>query len=161
MQKGQEVFFKYGLTERGTFWGHGAYRGPDYSAEPLRRLSEVTRETIAVDKYGKSFAQLSPDDPLVASVEVRRVLKENRCEPASRTRLFTLGEVATFRRQATEWSDDFTQKGGAPGLPASYIKGPRSFKRRAPFLRGPPGLRRRTGQARTIPIPTIGLMSPW
>ena len=62
IQKGQEVFFKYGLMEHGSLWGHGAYLGPDYSAEYLHRLSEVTRDTISVEKYGRPFAQLSPDD---------------------------------------------------------------------------------------------------
>ena len=56
---GQEVFLKYGLMEHGTLWGHGAYLGPDYSAEYLHRLSEVTRDTIATEKYGNLFAQLS------------------------------------------------------------------------------------------------------
>ena len=36
---GQEVFLKYGLMEHGTLWGHGAYLGPDYSAEYLHRAS--------------------------------------------------------------------------------------------------------------------------
>jgi nitric oxide reductase large subunit len=27
IQKGQEVFFKYGLMEHGSLWGHGAYLG--------------------------------------------------------------------------------------------------------------------------------------
>jgi hypothetical protein len=43
IQMGQEVFLKYGLMEHGSLWGHGAYLGPDYSAEYLHRLSEVTR----------------------------------------------------------------------------------------------------------------------
>ena len=59
IQMGQEVFLKYGLMEHGTLWGHGACLGPDYSAEYLHRLSEVTRDTIATEKYGKLFAQLS------------------------------------------------------------------------------------------------------
>ena len=53
IQMGQEVFLKYGLMEHGTLWGHGAYLGPDYSAEYLHRLSEVTRDTIATEQYGK------------------------------------------------------------------------------------------------------------
>src|SRR4051812_7275562 len=35
---GQEVFFKFGLMEHGSLWGHGAYLGPDYSAEYLHRM---------------------------------------------------------------------------------------------------------------------------
>ena len=65
--RGQEVFLKYGLMEHGTLWGHGAYLGPDYSAEYLHRLSEITRDTIATEKYGELFAQLSPDEQSVAA----------------------------------------------------------------------------------------------
>ena len=32
---GQQIFLKYGLMENGTIWGHGAYLGPDFSAEYL------------------------------------------------------------------------------------------------------------------------------
>ena len=67
IQMGQEVFLKYGLMEHGSLWGHGAYLGPDYSAEYLHRLSEVTLDTIATEKYGKLFAQLSPDERSVVS----------------------------------------------------------------------------------------------
>src|ERR1019366_9156635 len=78
IQMGQAVFLRCGLMEHGSLWGHGAYLGPDYSAEYLHRLSEVTRNSIAIEKYGKPFAQLSPDEQIVASAQVRRVLKENR-----------------------------------------------------------------------------------
>ncbi|MGB7758812.1 MAG: hypothetical protein WBL61_03230 [Bryobacteraceae bacterium] len=67
IRMGQEVFLKYGLMEHGSLWGHGAYLGPDYSAEYLHRLSEVTLDTIANEKYGKPFAQLSPDERSIAS----------------------------------------------------------------------------------------------
>ena len=75
IQMGQEVFLKYGLMEHGTLWGHGAYLGPDYSAEYLHRLSEVTRDTIATEKYGKLFAQLSPDEQSVASARTMTTQK--------------------------------------------------------------------------------------
>ena len=121
IQMGQEVFFKYGLMEHGTLWGHGAYLGPDYSAEYLHRLSEVTRDTIAMEKYGRPFARLSLDERSAASAQVRSVLKENRYQPASQTLLLTPGEVAAYRTQSEEWSEYFTKKDAAPGLPANYI----------------------------------------
>ncbi len=128
IQMGQEVFLKYGLMEHGTLWGHGAYLGPDYSAEYLHRLSEVTRDTIAAEKYGKLFVQLSPDERSVASAETMTVLKENRYEPASRTLRLSPGEVAAYRIQLREWSDYFTRKDAAPGLPANYIQNPAELK---------------------------------
>jgi nitric oxide reductase subunit B len=36
---GQNVFLKYGLMDNGTIWGHGAYLGPDFSADYLHTLS--------------------------------------------------------------------------------------------------------------------------
>ncbi|MBN9134002.1 MAG: hypothetical protein J0H48_11670 [Nitrosospira multiformis] len=35
IREGQAVFLKYGLMANGSIWGHGAYLGPDYSAEAL------------------------------------------------------------------------------------------------------------------------------
>ncbi|MGB2677634.1 MAG: nitric-oxide reductase large subunit [Candidatus Acidiferrum sp.] len=128
IQMGQEVFLKYGLMEHGTLWGHGAYLGPDYSAEYLHRLSEVTRDTIATERYGKLFAHLSPDEQSVATARTITVLKENRYEPASRTLRLSPGEVAAYRTQLREWSDYFTRKGAAPGLPANYIQNPGDLK---------------------------------
>ena len=124
IQQGQEVFLKYGLMEHGSLWGHGAYLGPDYSAEYLHRLSEVTRDTIATEKYGKLFAQLSQDEQSAASAQTMTVLKENRYEPASRTLRFSPAEVAAYRIQLPEWSEYFTAKDAAPGLPANYIQDP-------------------------------------
>jgi nitric oxide reductase subunit B len=128
IQMGQEVFLKYGLMEHGTLWGHGAYLGPDYSAEYLHRLSEVTRDTIAAEKYGKLFAQLSPDEQSIASARTIAVLKENRYEPTSRTLRLSSGEVAAYQTQLREWSDYFTRKDAAPGLPANYIQNPGELK---------------------------------
>src|SRR6266568_8160401 len=52
--RGQEVFLKYGLMEHGTLWGHGAYLGPDYSAEYLHRLAEICSEpgTLTAEGLG-------------------------------------------------------------------------------------------------------------
>ncbi|MGD0829274.1 MAG: nitric-oxide reductase large subunit, partial [Desulfobaccales bacterium] len=50
------------------------------------------------------------------------------------TLLFTPGEVAAFGSQTSEWSDYFTKKGGAPGLPASYIKDPTELKALTAFF---------------------------
>jgi nitric oxide reductase subunit B len=45
--QGQQVFLKYGLMENGTIWGHGAYLGPDFSAEYLHTLALNAGEMLA------------------------------------------------------------------------------------------------------------------
>jgi nitric oxide reductase subunit B len=88
----------------------------------------VTRDTIATEKYGKLFAQLSPDERSVVSARTMTALKENRYEPTSRTLRLSPGEVAAYRTQLPEWSDYFTRKDAAPGLPANYIQNPAELK---------------------------------
>ena len=41
IRDGQTVFLKYGLMANGSIWGHGAYLGPDYSADALHRLART------------------------------------------------------------------------------------------------------------------------
>jgi len=128
IQKGQEVFLKYGLMEHGSLWGHGAYLGPDYSAEYLHRLSEVTRDGMAMEKYGKPFAQLAPDEQSVASARTITVLKENRYDATSRTLRLSSGEMDAYRIQLSEWSEYFSRRDAAPGLPVKYIQNPEEIK---------------------------------
>ena len=97
--KGQEVFLKYGLMEHGTLWGHGAYLGPDYTAEYLHRLAEICGDA-----------------------EARVALKQNRYDPSGDTLAFTACEAASLRAQQGEWGEYFRGKTPAPGLPAGYIR---------------------------------------
>ena len=97
-------------------------------AEYLHRLSEITRDTIATEKFGKPFAQLSTDQQSVAAARTISQLKENRYDPASRTLRLSPGEVAAYHTELGEWSDYFTRKDTAPGLPANYIHDPTELK---------------------------------
>src|SRR5215212_2335035 len=44
---GQKVFLNHGLMEYGSAFGHGAYLGPDFTADYLRRAASIVR-----DSYG-------------------------------------------------------------------------------------------------------------
>ena len=41
IHKGQQVFLHNGLMEYGSVFGHGAYLGPDYTADYLRRAANL------------------------------------------------------------------------------------------------------------------------
>ena len=47
IQKGQQVFLHNGLMEYGSAFGHGAYLGPDFTADYLRRSSDLVRRSMA------------------------------------------------------------------------------------------------------------------
>jgi nitric oxide reductase subunit B len=128
IERGQEVFFKYGLMEHGSLWGHGAYLGPDYTAEYLHRLAEINQDAVARAEYGKSFADLSESEKHAAIAMSAAALKTNRYDAATKTLVFTPGEIESLEVQTAEWHTYFTKKDAAPGLPENYIKSPEETK---------------------------------
>src|SRR5687767_13405074 len=69
VSSGQESFLTYGLMQYGSVYGHGAYLGPDFTADYLHRLAVEMRRA-----YG---------DTPEAGERVRRELRENRYDPAT------------------------------------------------------------------------------
>ena len=59
ISNGQAIFLKYGLMANGSIRGHGAYLGPDYSADALHRMGQHTAEAIAQHRYQQPFEALS------------------------------------------------------------------------------------------------------
>jgi nitric oxide reductase subunit B len=103
---GQQVFLKYGLMENGSVWGHGAYLGPDFSAEYLHALA----------------------------LAAGPALKQNHYDPQSKTLTFTDTEVATFHRQIARWTAYFAEPSSNAGLPAKYITDPTELRQLTAFF---------------------------
>lgn len=126
---GQDVFFKYALMEHGTLWGHGAYLGPDYTAEYLHRLAEIGQDTLALARFGKSFKDLPQGQAFEVAETLKLQLKENRYRKADDTLVFSDAETASLRQQETEWKTYFRGETPAPGLPAKFIQDETELKR--------------------------------
>jgi nitric oxide reductase subunit B len=73
IQDGQDLFRKRGLMDYGSVLGHGAYLGPDYTAEALHYMTEAIRQQKAPDYAGLSIGQKAAVD-----AEIAAELKENR-----------------------------------------------------------------------------------
>ena len=125
---GQEVFLKYGLMEHGTLWGHGAYLGPDYTADYLHREAEIVQNVIARKKFGNTYADLAPEQKAAVSQELIKELKTNRYDAATGQLTFFYGEEAAYHELLLYWADYFTKENGAPGLPSQYIKNPEELR---------------------------------
>jgi nitric oxide reductase subunit B len=104
---GQAVFLRYGLMDNGTIWGHGAYLGPDYSAEALHRIGDDTAAALAQQQYGKPVADLTPMQAAALRAEVAVTLKTNRYDAASDTLHLTAPEAAAYRQQVDYWARYF------------------------------------------------------
>ena len=55
---GQKVFQKYGLMDLGSVWGHGTYRGPDFTAQDLHLMGETMRTALAKEKFSADYESL-------------------------------------------------------------------------------------------------------
>jgi nitric oxide reductase subunit B len=131
---GQQVFLKYGLMENGSIWGHGAYLGPDFSADYLHALSTDASETIARLNYGKDLRELNTTEQKGVNAQVQQVLKENRYDSQSQTLTFSEGEALSYERQVNRWTEYFSQPTNNAGLPVKYINDPKELQRLTAFF---------------------------
>ncbi len=118
---GQSVFLKYGLMDNGSIWGHGAYLGPDFSAQYLHNLTIQTADSIAMERYQKLFNDLTEEDKEVVSALTRVLLKKNRYDPITSTLIYTEGEKTSYYQQINWWANYFSNPAGNGGLPKNFI----------------------------------------
>src|SRR6476646_8812853 len=82
VRSGQELFLTYGLMQYGSIYGHGAYLGPDFTADYLHR------QAVEMQKlYGYNGEALA---------RVQRELQGNRYDPASHVLTWTDGQSRAF-----------------------------------------------------------------
>ena len=84
---GQHVFQKYGLMQHGSLFGHGAYLGPDFTAQYLHRAVQDMTEFYI--RQNASRAEVR--------AQVEREFKTNRFDSATGRLIFTPGQVHAFQ----------------------------------------------------------------
>jgi nitric oxide reductase subunit B len=131
---GQAVFLKYGLMANGSIWGHGAYLGPDYSADALHRTGEVAAAAIAHQQYQRPMAALTPSQQAAVRAETAVSLKTNRYDPATSTLRFTAPEATAYREQINYWTDYFKHSSRNGGLKTDLITDPIELKQFTAFV---------------------------
>lgn len=118
---GQQVFLKYGLMENGSVWGHGAYLGPDFSAQYLHLLGLETNKMLAMLLFQREYANLSEKQKDVVSTAASALLKENRYDHQKQALLFTAPEAQSFRSQIAYWAEYFSNTVTSGGLRSKFI----------------------------------------
>lgn len=131
---GQEVFLKYGLMENGSIWGHGAYLGPDFSAEYLHALALDAGEVLARERYGRAAETLGATERNALHAEREQLLKQNRYDPWTKTLTFTAAEVASYQAQMVNWTRYFGKPSASRGLPVRYVTDPRELQALTAFF---------------------------
>lgn len=134
INRGQEVFLKYGLMDNGSIWGHGAYLGPDYSAEALHRIGQDTAAAIARQQHGKPLDALTAGQQAAVRAETAVELKTNRYDPATGVLTLTAPETAAYRQQIVYWTQYFKDPAKNGGLKPNLISDPVELRQFTAFV---------------------------
>ena len=94
IKAGQEVFLKYGLMEHGTLMGHGAYLGPDYTAEYLHSYTLSLQNLLSTERYNLPFEKLTEDQKTGIIADVQSMLHKNKYNASTGALTFTAAEAA-------------------------------------------------------------------
>ncbi len=119
---GQQVFLNNGLMEYGSVFGHGAYLGPDYTADYLRRSSNLVRA---------SFGGPGSDRAVQRTIDEMRA---NRYDAATHTLTFTAPQAAAFRRLVPHYSAYFSDPSTEHGLKPDAITDPTQLRQLTAFF---------------------------
>jgi nitric oxide reductase subunit B len=106
---GQRVFLNNGLMEYGSAFGHGAYLGPDYTADYLRRAANIVRGI-----YG------APQSDAAARRTIRD-FRTNRYDSSTHVLRFTRAQATAFRRLVPYYSGFFSDPTTEHGLKPDAI----------------------------------------
>ncbi|HQV66293.1 MAG TPA: cbb3-type cytochrome c oxidase subunit I [Saprospiraceae bacterium] len=133
--KGQEVFHKYALMEYGSYFGDGAQRGPDFTADALHQISQSM-----VKFYLDELKQLKSEGTNqydVSQIEerVKAELKINRYDKTSDLVRLSPAQVYAHEQLQNHYLDVFINHKESKGsLPADYIKSPQEVKDLSSFF---------------------------
>src|SRR6516225_7996072 len=119
--KGQQAFLTYGLMEYGTIYGHGAYLGPDFTADYLHR------EALEMEELYGGGAE--------AQDRVRRELQANRYDAEAQTLTWTAGQVAAFEAVSRHYATELLNRPqSAAGLGPHAVADPDEVRQITAFI---------------------------
>jgi nitric oxide reductase subunit B len=116
---GQQVFRKYGLMQHGTIFGHGAYLGPDFTAEYLHRAAAAM-----LAFYAGPQRDISP----AVRQRVRDEIKGNTWDAQKRTVTYTPGQVRAYDAMVEYYTRWFGPLEKQQGLKRPYIRDPQEIR---------------------------------
>lgn len=133
---GQEVFFRRGLMEYGSFLGDGAMRGPDFTGEALNLTARWMNEIYDREWAGKIA---DPEDRAVfVRALVQKELKKNGYDKATNTVTVSSAQAAAFEKLVRYYTEKFGAGGDLVGgenfEPANYITDPEQIRNLTAFF---------------------------
>jgi nitric oxide reductase subunit B len=112
---GQHVWQKYGLMDVGSVWGHGTYRGPDFTAQALHNIGVNMREKMSLEEFGMPYSELNTQSGGAVDAVVIEDLKTNRYSSENDTLSVSALKAHALLENRQFYADFFRE--GDPGGP--------------------------------------------
>jgi nitric oxide reductase subunit B len=122
ISKGQQVFLHNGLMEYGSVFGHGAHLGPDYTADYLRRSSNVVQQAHGGPRSDAAVRQTVQD------------FRTNRYDERTGTLTLTAAQADSFRKLVPYYSRFFAEPTTRHGLRPEAITDPTQLHQLTSFF---------------------------
>ncbi|GIL17395.1 MAG: nitric oxide reductase [Oligoflexia bacterium] len=103
--KGQQVYLQRGLMSYGSFWGDGAERGPDFTADALHQMNLAMQSFYENEKQNQSLTQ---NDIEAISARVKRELHFNTWDEKSDQIKLNPAQIHSFKRLNDHYLGRFT-----------------------------------------------------
>lgn len=113
---GQAVWQKYGLMDLGSVWGHGTYRGTEFTADTLHRMGRYMRDAHAQALGKAEYADLSGPQQRELDFQVIQELKQNRYDPVADRLVLTRAQTAALGKIREHYDRVFSE-----GMPDANI----------------------------------------
>ena len=119
---GQEVFLRNGLMEFGSIFGHGAYLGPDFTADYLHRAA-----LASIDEYGGASSDRARQQTIAE-------FKANRYDSSTGTLRYTAAQAHAFEKLREYYANFFGTPSTINGLRPSAITDPEEIRKLTAFF---------------------------
>ncbi|MGH9632458.1 MAG: nitric-oxide reductase large subunit, partial [Bryobacteraceae bacterium] len=110
IQQGQELFRKRNLMNYGSVLGHGAYLGPDYTAEALHWMTDSMRS----QKSDGRFDSLGVGEKAAIDAHIHEELRQNRYQESTGQLVFTASQANAWDMIVQRYDQVFSsgERGG-------------------------------------------------
>ena len=119
---GQEIFLARGLMQYGSIVGHGAYLGPDYTADYLRRATDFVEAQL------RDSGVADPHAAVIAE------FRTNRYDEATGTLTFTDNQARAFEANTQHYAQFFGEDSTSNGLVPNVITDPTEVRQVTAFF---------------------------
>lgn len=122
IERGQEVFHKKALMEYGSFFGDGAQRGPDYTAEALHWITVYMNDFYIAEIKLKTGKEVDLYEVKQINEKVKVELKQNAFNKAENIVSLSSAQSYALQQLKKHYTDLFIDKNTGAGFPPkNYI----------------------------------------